>query len=145
MDYFASFKICASGLEAQKARMDVVTANLANISTTRTPEGGPYKRKVISLASEQIKTRSRTRFNMRLREAMNKVRVDDITESREGGNRVYDPNHPDADKGGYVALPNVNLMSEMADMIMANRAYEAVVTAFDSVKNMAIKTLDIGK
>jgi flagellar basal-body rod protein FlgC len=145
MDYFASFKICASGLEVQKARMDVVTANLANISTTRTPEGGPYKRKVISLASEQLKYRPHNRFDMKLRDAMNKVRVDDIAESQEGINRVYDPGHPDADKGGFVALPNVNLMNEMADMIMANRAYEAVVTAFDSVKNMALKTLEIGK
>jgi flagellar basal-body rod protein FlgC len=145
MDYYASFKICASGLEVQKARMDVVTANLANISTTRTPEGGPYRKKVITLASEQLRYKTRTPFDMRLKEAMNKVRVDGITESQEGINRVYDPTHPDADKNGFVAQPNVNLMTEMADMIMANRAYEAMVTAFDSVKSMALKTLDIGK
>ena len=145
MDYYASFKICASGLEVQRARMDVVTANLANVSTTRVPEGGPYKRKVISIVSEPLKMRSRTSFDKKLREAMNKVKVDGISESEEGINRVYDPGHPDADKAGFVALPNVNVMTEMADMIMANRAYEAVVTAFDSVKNMAVKTLDIGR
>ena len=141
MDFITNFKIIGTGLSAQRAKMDVVTSNLANVNTTRTPEGGPYKRKVVVLGTEQVGGS----FNNRLREALQGVAVKDVVEDAEGFKKVYDPAHPDADASGYLTLPNVNVVSEMADMIVANRAYEACVTAFDASKNMALKTLDIGK
>jgi flagellar basal-body rod protein FlgC len=141
MDFFVPFRICGAGLSAQRAKMDVITANLANVDTTRTPEGGPYMRKVISFSSQPV---GRV-FDMKLRKALNMVRVGDVEESREGVRRVADPGHPDADASGFVSLPNVNVVSEMAGMIMASRAYEACVTAFDATKSMALKTLEIGR
>ena len=141
MDFFTSFRICGSGLEAQRAKMDVVVSNLANVNTTKTPEGGPYKRKVIVLTAEALNES----FDSKLRDALKKVHVESVVEEEEGLRQVYDPNHPHANEQGFVAYPNVNVVSEMADMITASRAYEASVTAFDATKNMALKTLDIGK
>jgi flagellar basal-body rod protein FlgC len=141
MDFFVPFKICGSGLAAQRAKMDVITANLANVDTTRTPEGGPYKRKIVSFSSEPVSGV----FASKLRDALNVVRIGDVVESQEGFKKVSDPGHPDADAAGFVSLPNVNVVSEMADMIMASRAYEACVTAFDATKGMAMKTLEIGR
>lgn len=141
MDFFVPFRICGSGLTAQRAKMDVITANLANVDTTRTPEGGPYMRKVVAFSSKPV---GRV-FDMKLRKALNMVSVGDVEESKEGVRRVADPGHPDADASGFVSLPNVNVVSEMAGMIMASRAYEACVTAFDATKSMALKTLEIGR
>jgi flagellar basal-body rod protein FlgC len=132
MDFFTSFKICGSGLAAQRAKMDVVASNLANVNTTSTPEGGPYRRKMIA-------------FDETLRDALNKVKVDSVVDDGRAFKTVYDPSHPDADAKGFVTMPNVNPVLEMADMISATRAYEACVTALDATKNMALKTLDIGK
>jgi flagellar basal-body rod protein FlgC len=141
MDFFVSFKICGSGLAAQRAKSDVVASNLANVSTTKTPEGGPYKRKMISFSSEPV----RGVFSRKLRDALNTVKIGNVAESGEGIKRVSDPGHPDADAAGFVTLPNVNVVTEMTDMIMASRAYEACVTAFDATKSMVLKTLEIGK
>lgn len=141
MDFSLPFKICSSGLAAQRAKMDVVTSNLANAATTRTPEGGPYKRKEVVLGSQSAVTE----FDGRLQEALQTVEVKEIAEDKNGVKLVYDPQHPDADQKGYVAMPNVNVVQEMAEMINVNRSYEACVTAFDATKNMALKALDIGK
>jgi flagellar basal-body rod protein FlgC len=141
MEFFASFKICASGLSAQRAKMDVVTSNLANVNTTSTPEGGPYKRKIISFASEPLKQG----FDKALEDAVQTVKVQQVTEDKEGFKKIFDPAHPDADKDGFVTLPNVNVMLEMANMITASRTYEACATAFDAVKNMALTAMNIGK
>lgn len=141
MDFSLPFKICSSGLAAQRAKMDVVTSNLANAATTRTPEGGPYKRKEVVLGSQSAVTE----FDGRLQEALQTVEVQEIAEDKNGVKLVYDPQHPDADQKGYVAMPNVNVVQEMAEMINVNRSYEACVTAFDATKNMALKALDIGK
>ncbi|MDQ5988731.1 MAG: Flagellar basal-body rod protein FlgC [Syntrophus sp. SKADARSKE-3] len=146
MDFFTSFKICSSGLAAQRAKMDVVTGNIANVSTTKTPEGGAYKRKIITFASDPIKEDlSRESFRSKIKDALNAVKVKDVSESKEPMKTVYDPAHPDADKNGFVVMPNVNVVMEMTDMITAGRAYEANVAAFDATKSMALKTLDIGK
>ncbi|MCE5264255.1 MAG: flagellar basal body rod protein FlgC [Deltaproteobacteria bacterium] len=140
MDVNRSFKICGSGLAAQRAKMDVVSSNLANISTTRTPEGGPYKKKAVALSAEEVGGR----FDSSLKEAVQSVKVDEITEDPKV-KMMYDPAHPDADAKGFVAMPDINLMSEMADMIAASRAFEACVTAFDATKSMALKTLEMGR
>ncbi|ABC76849.1 flagellar basal body rod protein FlgC [Syntrophus aciditrophicus] len=143
MDFLTSFRICSSGFAAQRAKMDVIASNLANVSTTSTPEGGPYKRKVAIFSSENVK--QKFRFGDRLRDAIREVALKEVVEDGETVRKVYDPSHPDADQQGNVAMPNVNVMMEMTDMITASRAYEACVTAFDATKNMALKTLDIGK
>ncbi len=141
MDFSTSFKLCASGLAAQRAKLDVVVSNLSNAGTTSTPEGGPYKRKQVVFSTETVKAP----FNTVLRDALRMVKVKDVVEDTEGLRMVYDPGHPDADAAGMVAMPNVNIIREMADMIMVNRAYEASVNAFDATKNMALRTLDLGK
>lgn len=137
MEFMSAFNVCASGLAAQRAKMDVVTSNLANINTTRTPEGGAYRRKSIVFSSEPLKGG----FDDILR----KVKVEDVVENKERIKMVFDPTHPDANSEGIVAMPDINTVSEMADMISANRAYEACVTAFDATKNMAFKALELGK
>lgn len=141
MEFFTSFKICGTGLSAQRAKMDVITSNLANVGTTSTPDGGPYKRKVITFTPDPLKKG----FDKTLEGAVRAVKVKGIAETKDGFKRVYDPAHPDADKDGYVSFPNVNAMQEMADMITASRTYEACATAFDAAKNMAVTAISIGK
>jgi flagellar basal-body rod protein FlgC len=140
MDFMASLKICSSGLAAQRVKMDVITSNLANVETTKTPEGGPYKKKTVVLSSESLSGN----FDAAFRDAVRTVKVEKIEE--DGAVRmVYDPTHPDADGKGFVAKPNISLVMEMADMITTSRNYEACVTAFDATKNMVLKSMEIGK
>ena len=141
MDLITSFKICGSGLAAQRAKLDVVTSNLANVNTTRTPEGGPYRKKSIALAAENIDGN----FDSAMKGVVKSVKVDEVREDPNGIKMVYDPAHPDAYAKGFVAMPDINIMVEMADMIAASRAYEACVTAFDATKNMTLKTLEMGR
>jgi flagellar basal-body rod protein FlgC len=141
MDFSIPFQICSSGLAAQRAKMDVITSNLANVGTTSTPEGGPYKRKEVVLGSRNVEVD----FDGRLRDVLQAVEVKEIVEDKNGVKLIYDPAHPDADEKGFVATPNINVVLEMAEMINVNRSYEACATAFDATKNMALKTLDIGK
>jgi flagellar basal-body rod protein FlgC len=137
MEFLTTFRICGSGLAAQRAKMDVIISNLANINTTRTPEGGPYRRKTIVFSSEPLEGS----FN----DILQMVKVEDVVEDKESVRMVFDPAHPDADSEGIVAMPDINTVSEMADMITANRAYEACVAAFDATKNMALKALELGR
>ena len=140
MDYMASFKICSSGLAAQRTKMDVITSNLANAETTQTPEGGPYKKKTVVLSSEPLSDN----FDVTFKDALRIVKVEKIEEDK-AVRMSYDPTHPDADGKGFVAKPNISLVMEMADMITTSRNYEACVTAFDATKNMAMKAMEIGR
>jgi len=141
MDFSTAFTICGSGLAAQRAKMDVVTSNLANADTTNTLEGGPYKRKYVVFGAEALPRD----FDSALKDVLSTVKIEAVAEDGRSGRSVYDPSHPNADAKGFVAMPNVNVLMEMADMITAGRAYEACVTAFDASKNMALKTLEMGK
>jgi len=141
MDFSNAFRICASGFQAQRRKIDVIVNNLANINTTRTPEGGPYRRQIVIFGSEPITDT----FGDVLDESLKLVTVDRIVRDEKGAKMVFDPTHPDADNKGFVAMPDINSITEMSDMIMANRAYEACVTAFDATKNMVLKTLEMGK
>jgi len=141
MDFSTSFKICSSGLAAQRRKMDIIATNLANVDTTRTAEGGPYKRQVVVLDSEPVAES----FGDSYTEALKRVAVSGVVRDETAGKKIYDPGHPEANKQGFVEMPNVNTAVEMADMIMTNRAYEACVTAFDATKNMALKALELGK
>jgi len=140
MDLMNAMKISSAGLSAQRTRMNVVSSNLANINTTRTPEGGPYRRKEVVLSAEPVGGD----FGSLLAEKVNAPRVVEVKEDDTEFKKVFDPSHPDADTEGYVRMPNVNLMHEMVDMLSATRAYEANTAVINSIKTMAQRAIDIG-
>lgn len=142
MDIFTAMKVSASGLALQRARMNVISSNMANVNTTRTPEGGPYRKKSVIVEASPLKNGS---FDKALGDAVWEARVIGIKEDQSAPRMVYDPSHPDADENGYVAMPNVNILEEMLDMINASRAYEANATAVNAAKSMAQRALDMGR
>ncbi|MDR2649070.1 MAG: flagellar basal body rod protein FlgC [Clostridiales bacterium] len=143
---FNALNISAAGLTAQRLRMDVISQNIANINTTRTPEGGPYRGKHAVFQEIPDQGFSRVFQNTLNRPALGAgVRVSEIAADETPGVRVYEPGHPDADTDGYVSMPNVNIIEEMVNMISASRSYEANVTALNSSKSMIAKTMEIGR
>jgi flagellar basal-body rod protein FlgC len=132
MDLFTAMDISASGLRAQRTRMNVISSNIANAHTTRTDEGGPYKRRDVILKENSFENK------------LASVDVEGIKTDSTPGERIYDPGNPDADEAGYVTMPNVNLMEEMVNMMNATRAFEANTIAVKSQKDMALKALQIG-
>lgn len=144
---FSSFNINSSGLTAQRYRMDIISQNIANANTTRTADGTPYRRKVVTFAEKNTHTPfSRVLNTARGRYSGDGVKVDRVYEDEETDmTMVYDPSHPDADENGYVTYPNVNIITEMTNMIDASRAYEANSTAFNASKAIAMKGLEIGQ
>jgi len=136
-------KIGAKALKAQKIRMEVIAANLANMHTTRTEENEPYRKREVVFKQDSIESGSR--FENTLNEKLKSVKVEEIVESQKPFVMVYDPFHPDAGKDGYVTYPNVSLMEEMTDMMLATRSYEANVNLINVTKEMFLKTLEIGK
>ena len=145
MDFFDALHISASGLSAQRLRMNLISANLANVNTTRTKAGGPYRRKDPVFAAQAPEGSFREMLRNRQKEMLAKVAVIGIVEDARAPIRRYDPKHPEADKNGYVALPNINVMEEMVNMISATRSYEANVSAIKAAKAMALKALEIGQ
>lgn len=146
MSFLKAMNISSSGLAAQRIRMNVLSANLANANTTRTPEGGPYKRQDVVFSAT---TASNDPFADYLDEdwgtQLRKVQVTQIHEDQRAPRKVHDPSHPDADKDGFVEMPNIQVMTEMVNMITATRAFEANTTALNSSKAMATKALEIGR
>ncbi|MEW6535854.1 MAG: flagellar basal body rod protein FlgC [Candidatus Auribacterota bacterium] len=138
-DTFSSFHISASGLSAERMRMNIISNNLANANTTNGSGQEPYSRKMVLFKEVLADT-----VDVSNQEGQG-VAVDRIIESKAPFKRVYDPAHPDADKDGFVSFPNVNPVEEMVDMITATRAYEANVAAFNAAKSMAIKALEMGQ
>jgi flagellar basal-body rod protein FlgC len=145
MDFFSSMNVSSSALSAERTRMNLISSNLANANTTRTPEGGPYKRKDAVFAAAPLENAFGRTLDGATGQQVRQVRVDRIVEDQNPPRIQYDPSHPDADPQGYVAMPNVNVIEEMADMLTASRAYEANVTAVQAAKNMALKTLEISR
>ncbi len=144
MDFFTAMDVSSSAMTAERTRMNLISSNLANANSTKTAEGGPYKRKDAVFSAAPV-TES---FGAALNKAANAptgVAVVQITEDQNPPRLQYDPSHPDANAEGYVAYPNVNVVEEMADMIAATRAYEANVTATQAAKSMALKTLEISR
>lgn len=147
MGMFDSFNINASGLTAQRYRMDVIAENVANANTTRTEDGTPYKRKVVTFEEKNGRYES---FDTIFGRASDRfkghgVKVSGTYEDKSEGNMVYDPAHPDADENGYVTYPNVNIITEMTNLIDASRSYEANATAFDASKSIAKQGLNLGQ
>lgn len=147
MSMFSAFNINASGMTAQRLRMDVISENVANANTTRTEDGTPYVRKLVSFATKSEK--GSAGFQKVLKGATSAyvgqgVKVNSIFEDTESEqNMVYDPSHPDADENGYVTYPNVNTVTEMTNLIDASRAYEANATAFSASKSIALQGLQL--
>lgn len=147
MSLFNSMNVSASGMTAQRLRMDTISQNIANVNTTRTENGGPYRRKTVVF--EEIATKDS--FNQMLENYLNGntsrggVKVSKVVEDNSPFTTVYDPTHPDANEEGYVSMPNVNSLEEMTNLISANRSYEANVTAFNANKAMLSKALEIGR
>ncbi|MBO8159344.1 flagellar basal body rod protein FlgC [Thermosyntropha sp.] len=151
MGFLDTINISASGLTAQRLRMDTIANNMANVDTTRTEKGGPYRRQVVVLEARSTKN-SKTSFRSILDSKSSNlgsgVRVKEIRELDENEapfRKVYDPSHPDADANGYVNYPNVNIVEEMVNMISATRSYEANAKVIEATKSMAMRALDIGK
>ena len=140
MNFLQSLEISASGLYAQRRRMDVIASNLANIETTHTKKGGPYRRKMVVMSPKPVED-----FNKALTLQAEGVKIDDIVEDKSPFKKTYNPSHPDANKNGYVLKPNVDLVVEITNMLMARRAFEANIAAIKSTKQMALKALEIGK
>ncbi|MFH1092029.1 MAG: flagellar basal body rod protein FlgC [Pseudomonadota bacterium] len=145
MNFFNAMDISASGLTAQRSRMNLIAMNLSHMQTTKTPEGGPYRRKLPILSSQPLYPGLSGRFKERLDRELQDVMVTEVVEDQRDFKMVFDPSHPDADEFGYVLLPNINVIEEMVDMISAKRSYEANVTAISASQNMALKSLDLLK
>jgi flagellar basal-body rod protein FlgC len=145
--FLGSLDISATGLTAQRLRMDVISSNIANVSTTRTENGGPYKKK--SVIFEEMKGDSFAalfdRETDKLKNDSRGVKVREIVTDNSEGPMEYDPEHPDANENGYVEKSNVNIVTEMVNMISASRSYEANITAFNTTKTMIANTLEIAR
>jgi len=149
MSFLPSMDIAASGITAQKRRMDTITENIVNRETTRTDDGGPYRRKLSVFREIQ----HNNGFTRALRYASARqddgtkggVMVSEIIEDASDFIPVYDPNHPDAGEDGYVMMPNVNTTTEIVDAMAATRSYTANITVFEAIKQMALKAMEIGR
>jgi flagellar basal-body rod protein FlgC len=147
MGYFNALDIGASALTAQRLRMDTISQNIANADTTRTEKGTPYRRKAVIFEEKTLDAPFSDYLTASSRGSLagKGVRVARIVEDSSPFRKVYDPGNPDADAEGYVQMPNVDIITEMVNMISATRAYEANVTSINTTKSMAMKALEIGR
>jgi flagellar basal-body rod protein FlgC len=141
MNIISGIDVTAGALNAQKTRLDIVAQNIANAQTTRGPNGQPYQRKIVSFETELLRRTGAPAGSA----AIQSVRVGGISPDTTPGQRVYDPQHPDASADGYVQMPNVNMAFEMVDLMTASRSYEANLSVVKNARQMALKALDIGK
>lgn len=145
MDFFSAMDINSSALTAERTRMNVISGNLANANSTRSSDGGVYRRRNPVFTAIPLEQHVGPSTAFTGGKEIKKVMVTQIVEDINPPRLHYDPSHPDADEKGYVMLPNVNVIEEMADMISATRAYEANITATQAAKSMALKTLELGR
>ena len=148
MSFLNTLSISGSGMTAQRLRLDVTANNIANIETTRTEDGGPYRRKMVILEAKEPsfqKVFENTLHEQQVYTEGKGVRVSAVIEDETELRPVYDPEHPDADAEGYVMMPNIDLVKETADAMAATQAYQANITAFNATKLMAQKALEIGR
>jgi flagellar basal-body rod protein FlgC len=145
MDFFNAIQTSASGLSAQRLRMNLVSSNLANVNTTRTPQGGPYQRQEPVFAATPVSGKFSDVMNAELNGKPTDVQVADVVNDQRAPIMKYDPQNPDANGQGFVAMPNISVVEEMVNMMSASRSYEANVTAISDSKNMVMKALEIGK
>ncbi|MCP4752271.1 MAG: flagellar basal body rod protein FlgC [Proteobacteria bacterium] len=146
MSMLDSLEISSSGLSAQRLRMKVIASNIANVNTTRTPGGGPYRRKDVILAAlPSHKSFQDELISQEKDDGTRHVKVVGVAEDGRAPKLKYDPSHPDANEEGYVELPNIDMVEEITNMMVAKRSYEANIAAINATKNMIVRALDIGK
>lgn len=145
MNVFSAMEIVASGLAAERTRLNITSSNLANAGTTRTPEGGPYRRRDPVFQSTPVTMKFEELLNDKIARQAHGVQTVEIVQDQNPPRMVHDPGHPDADENGFVAYPNVSSVEEMVNMMMAARAYEAGATAMRMISTMASSALQIGK
>ena len=146
MSMFTSFNISASGMTAQRFRTDIIAENIANVNTTSTANGTPYRRKIVTFTEKAVTPFSQYYSESKNMAVGNGVKVSKVTEDYSTEFTMeYDPSNPDADENGYVSYPNVNTVTEMTNLIDATRSYEANATAFDASKSMAQTGIKIGQ
>ncbi|WP_346937716.1 flagellar basal body rod protein FlgC [uncultured Clostridium sp.] len=143
MEAFRGLRISASGLTAERLRMDTISSNIVNAGTTRGEDGKPYVRK-IAVFQENLKE-AYNRSTGKVEDKLNGIKAVGIVDDESELTKVYNPSHPDADEEGFVTMPNVNISNEMVELIASSRAYEANVNAMNAQKSMFLKTLEIGK
>ena len=143
MSFFGAIDSAASGMTAERLRLDVISNNIANVNTTRTADGGPYRRQFVVFEPRPGDGSFSRALNRQLQ--LNGVKVTGIKKDDSPPRMIYEPGHPDADADGYVKMPNINIITEMVDMMTASRAYEANVAAVNVAKSMMLKALEIGK
>jgi flagellar basal-body rod protein FlgC len=143
MDILNTFRISGSALKAQSLRLNTISSNLANVESTSTPEGGPYKKKSVHFQSAPLTFKEQLDGNMK--SGAQGVKVTKITEDQTAPRKIYDPSHPDAKEDGYVEMPNISVLEEMVDMMSATRSYQANVTSIKMAKRKAMKALEIGR
>ncbi len=145
MDFMTALDIGASALSAERTHINIISMNLANAKTTRTAEGGPYRRKSVFMAAAEIDNPNAKNMQTAFDRDLRGVRVEGIAVDKRPLRMVYEPGHPDANADGYVAYPDINVVEEMANLMTAQRGYEANVTSIDTVKAMYTKALEIGR
>lgn len=145
MDFSTGLRISSSGLSSQRMRMNTISSNIANINTTSTPEGGPYRRKDVVFEAMPETRNFGEILTSEPDRNLQRVQVTDVHVDRGAPLLKHEPNHPEANEEGFVAYPNINLMEEMTNMIQATRSYEANVSAMQSSKDMALSALEIGR
>lgn len=145
MDFMTALDIGASGLSAERTHLNIISMNLANVHTTRTPEGGPYRRKSVVFQATPLDSPFTKAMRSELEREVQGVKVSGVVTDQRPLKRVYEPGHPDADGQGYVSLPDVNMVEEMANMMTALRSYEANAATITSAKAMFNKALELGR
>ena len=141
MNFLVCLETSASGLYAQRKRMDIIASNLSNIETTRTENGGPYRRKMVVMSTNPTDEK----FGDILNSTLQGVKIEDVVEDQSPFKKVYNPSHPDANDDGYLLKPNIDLVVETTNMMMAKRAFEANIAVIKATRKMAIKALEIGR
>lgn len=145
-DFLSGFRVASSGMSAQRLRLNTISSNLANVNTTKTPEGGPYRRKDVVFESQpDVKNFGDVLSARSPQSEIQKVLVTDVISDTNAPRLEFKPDHPDANEEGFVAYPNINVVEEMTNMIQATRAYEANVSALQAAKDMALSSLEIGR
>jgi flagellar basal-body rod protein FlgC len=143
MSLFSSLAVSASGMAAERTRAELLVENMANSETTRTPDGGPYRRKDAVFSSDQVTTPFSAMFQTEMDATATGVRVSDIVVDSRDPDKRYMPGHPDADKDGYVSFPRINPAEDMVDLVDTGRNYEANVAAISAVKDMIQRSIDL--
>ena len=145
MDFMTALDISASGLTAERTQINVISMNLANVKTTRTEYGGPYRRKSVEMAATPVDDSFSKQMRGALDRELRGVRVMNVVQDKRPFKMVYEPGHPDADSEGMVKYPDINVVDEMANLMTAQRGYEANVTSIDTIKAMYAKALEISR